>query len=306
MTEHFVTIFDQNYLPQGLALWKSLERNLDDFLLWVVCIDEDCFNKLQKINLSGISPIRLADLETNELISVKDKRTRAEYCWTLTPFAPKFVFEQNPSIKRVTYIDADISVINNISEVFQEFEQSGKDILITKHGYAPEYDQSIQSGIFCVQFIIFNNSQKAEIVRSEWASQCIDWCYARNEDGKFGDQKYLDEWPFKYLSIVHVLSNLSWMQGPWNTSLYSPLEAKCHHFHGLRLLSSTGYVLNEVYKIPLKTRHEIYGPYSMDLNWACNLLKRHGFDIQAQHTLTPKDKKLRAIYPIAETDNLPI
>ena len=38
--EHFVTVFNSLFLPQGLALYDSMQKNLDSFKLWVVCVDQ--------------------------------------------------------------------------------------------------------------------------------------------------------------------------------------------------------------------------------------------------------------------------
>ena len=42
------------------------------------------------------------------LLAVKPGRTRAEYCWTMTPFACQAVFDRDPSSARATYVDADV------------------------------------------------------------------------------------------------------------------------------------------------------------------------------------------------------
>ena len=43
--EHFVTLFDAAFLPQGLALHRSLRRHAGDFTLWRVCVDEAAYDQ---------------------------------------------------------------------------------------------------------------------------------------------------------------------------------------------------------------------------------------------------------------------
>ena len=40
-----------------------------------------------------------------------------------------------------------------------------------------------------------------------WKNKCIDWCSAEAEEGKFGDQKYLDYIPI-YFPKVKISNNL--------------------------------------------------------------------------------------------------
>src|SRR4029079_1632008 len=88
-------------------------------------------------------------------LAVKSNRTFVEYCWTLTPCTPKLVFDRDPSAQRVTYLDADMFFLKEPTPVFEEWEASGKSVLITDHAYHAEYDQSATSGQYCVQFLSF-------------------------------------------------------------------------------------------------------------------------------------------------------
>ena len=217
--EHFVTIFNSLFLPQGLALHRSMERHVQEYTLWILCVDDVAYDVLHKLVLPNVRLLELAKLETVELLRVKQDRTIAEYCWTLTPFAPRFVFDADLSVARVTYIDADLWFRKSPAIVFNEFEASGKYVLITDHGYAPEYDFSASSGQYCVQFMTFTRVG-GEAVRKWWEEKCIEWCYAREDDGRFGDQKYLDDWPERFLHSVHVLVQQDLMQAPWNATRF--------------------------------------------------------------------------------------
>lgn len=280
MTEHFVTLFDSGFLLQGLALHRSMQRHLASFRLWVICMDEDAYRMLNALQLPSLSALRLADLETPELKSVKGSRTRGEYCWTVTPFTARFVFEADPSVGRVTYVDADLWLRRAPTEVFRELAASGKQVLITDHAYAPEHDQSAIAGQFCVQFVTFNRGA-SESVRKWWEERCIEWCFSRYEDGKFGDQKYLDSWPDMFPDQVHVLADKSAFLAPWNASWMPHGPCVAFHFHGLRIFD--GYKVFRhagMYKIPRVVQEHIYEPYIADLSEGARQLKSHGFTLK--------------------------
>jgi hypothetical protein len=283
--EHYVTLFDSLFLPQGLALHKSLENHAGNYTLWVLCMDDIAHQVLEQLNKPNIRLIALSEIETPELLAVKPGRNKAEYCWTLTPFTPKLVFERDNSVKRVTYLDADLFFLADVTPIFNEFEASGKAVLITDHAYSPECDQSATSGQFCVQFVTFKRD-KSEKVRSWWEARCIEWCFSRQENGKFGDQKYLDCWPDKFADDVHILQKQEWMLAPWNSTRFPYSAGKVYHFHGLRILEK-GKIHIGFYQLPNPLLECVYRPYSKTLHQVIDELRLQDFLIKPQRE-TPK------------------
>lgn len=280
--EHYVTLFDSLFLPQGLALHGSLEKFAGDHTLWILCMDEPTFEVLVRLNLRNVRLLRLVALETPELLRLRRERTAVEYCWTVTPFALRFVFEADSGVERVTYLDADIWFRRNPAPIFQEFEASGKQVLITDHAYSPEYDQSATSGQYCVQFMTFTR-HGGEAVRSWWEKCCIEWCHARFEDGQFGDQKYLDDWPERFADRVHVLQHQAWTLAPWNATRFPYGNAVIYHFQGLRLMDGGRVnLVGGAYALPPMLIRYVYEPYLDSLRQALAALRRIGFEPKAQ------------------------
>lgn len=298
--EHFVTLFNSLFLPQGLALHQSMERHVREYVLWILCVDDETYDVLEKLALPNVRLLKLSDLETPELLAVKPDRTVAEYCWTLTPFAPRFVFEADPTVQRVTYIDADLWFRKHPKPIFDELDASGKQVLITDHAYAPEHDQSATSGQFCVQFMTFTRDS-GETVRNWWAERCIEWCFARVADGKFGDQKYLDDWPDRFGPLVHVLQDKERALAPWNAMRFPYDNAVFYHFHGLRILSRKQLQVGQ-YSLPLALKQYVYKPYCDDLKAAIKKLDAIEFTWKSQAVIAsfPRRifRKIRRLYRV--------
>ncbi len=305
MTEHYVTLFDSLFLPQGLALHHSLLEHGGDFVLWVLCLDDACLKTLQRIDLPKMRLLNLAELETPQLLTVKPGRTKAEYCWTLTPWSIQWVLEAEPAAQRVTYLDADVFFLKSPDPIFAEFEASGCGVLITEHGYAPEYDQTPTSGRYCVQFLPVVR-ELGEPILHWWRDQCIDWCFARFENGLFGDQKYLELFSSVSPGSVYPISSDCRFQAPWNCSIFKFSDATIFHFHGLRILSNYLFMASGAsYIIPAPTLSNVYKPY-------CDLLVNHFglFSLKASsQTIPPRSwslSRLRLSRSLRRRFNLPV
>jgi len=215
---NFCTLFDSGYLSRGLALYNSLLSSGEGFTLYIFCFDDLSCRILREMDLGSVVLISLDDFETAELRRVKKDRTAGEYCWTCTSHVIRHALDTF-NLTEVTYLDADIYFFSGASVLFDEFEKSGASVLLTGHRYTPEYDQSTQSGIYCVQFITFKGDVRGLAALKWWQDRCLEWCYARVEDGKFGDQKYLDDWPTRFEG-VHVLQHEGGGVAPWNVQQY--------------------------------------------------------------------------------------
>lgn len=196
---------------------------------------------LRELDMPEVSVIPLSEVETAALMAIKPGRTAGEYCWTLTPFVPEFVMAREPAASRVTYLDADLFFFDDPRILLNEFEANGAHVLITEHAFAPEYARSVKAGIYCVQFMTFRNTPEARGVMHWWQDRCIEWCFNRYEDGKIGDQKYLDDWPVRFPGAVHVLQQKEKTLAPWNAAHFlDRLGASTpvfFHFQTFRVIS---------------------------------------------------------------------
>ena len=278
--EHYVTLFDILFLPQGIALHTSMRRHVKNHTLWILCVDDEVHHILMQLSLPNVRLLKLSKLETEDLLRVKSDRNKGEYCWTLTPFAPRFVFEADSKVSRVTYIDADIWFLKDPAPIVEEFEASGKAVLITDHAYAAENDVSELSGQYCVQFMTFDRIAGEE-VREWWEKRCIEWCFDRFEGGKFGDQKYLDSWPTLFKDKVHVLINKELCIAPWNATRFPYGNAIFYHFHNLRITGRSSVHVGS-YSIPKSTLKNVYLGYIEDLKLAISNLEKSGVSVRLQ------------------------
>lgn len=218
---NFCTLFDSNYLTRGIACYRSLEQHCSDFHLYIFAFDQKSYQILKKLNFTKATIISLKEFEDEKLLSVKPGRSIAEYCWTSTSSTILYVLN-NFNVDNCTYIDADIFFYSSPKIIFDELRN--KSILLTEHRYSPQYNKELKAGKYCVQFVTFKNDDKARKALEWWRDRCLEWCYNRFEDGKFGDQLYLDDWTERFEG-VHVMQHLGGGLAAWNIQQYSFINA---------------------------------------------------------------------------------
>ena len=271
----FCTLFDRNYLYKGLALYRSLVRTCPDFTLWVLCMDDTVYHFLAGARLTGVRLIALSDFEDDELLRIKPTRSPVEYCWTCTPSLLLYILKNNPQCASVTYLDADLFFYRDPQPVYQEF--SGNSILIVEHRYPPRLEKyAAIYGRYNVQFLAFRNDPVALACLARWRKQCNDWCYLKYEAGKWGDQKYLDDWPMQFKG-VRAIAHPGAGVAPWNVAAYSVKKAEgkifidhselvFYHFHQLDIITPREFDLTRGYKLSPGAIEHIYMAYLRELN----------------------------------------
>lgn len=277
---NFCTLFDSNYILQGLVMYQSLRQCCSDFHLFVFAFDSDTEKILRSEKLECMTVIGLSEFENDRLLAVKSSRTKGEYCWTCSSSSILHVLS-NYEVQSCTYIDADLYFWSDPSILIDGMKNSS--VLIVAHRYSKKFKYlEVESGRYCVQFVTIKNDENGLRVLNWWVDKCIEWCYNRIEDGKFGDQKYLDYWPILFPGVqecIHEGAGLA----PWNISDYKILKDGVindhtnqfwnvifYHFHGTKFcrnkyvfLAGSSYflsnaVISRFYKYYIKSAVQIY------------------------------------------------
>lgn len=214
---YFCTLFDSGYLLKGVAMIQSLSRHCAGAHVHVLCMDRQTEEILAALALPEVTCIPLPQIENEALLAAKKDRSVAEYCWTLSPCLPWYVLHENPHIDFITYLDADLLFFSSVQPLFDEIGDAS--IAIIEHRFSSRLEDRNVNGRFCVEWVGFRRDEQGLACLSRWRDQCIEWCYYRLEEGRMGDQKYLDEWPERYASC-HILQHPGAGIAPWNYSQY--------------------------------------------------------------------------------------
>jgi hypothetical protein len=274
LTRHFCTYFDRNYLPRGLALYRSLQRHCPGFQLWVLCMDGVCYDALTVLGLPGLQAIALDDYEQGDkdLLQAKQNRTLIEYYFTCSPSLPLFILNHYPRVDLVTYLDADLFFFADPTPIYEELAE--RSIGIIGHRFSPSLQNLERYGIYNVGWVSFRRDAHALACLHWWRERCLEWCYDRYEDGRFADQKYLDDWPSRFQHVA-VLQHKGANLAPWNLANYT---IRAHgdsvlvdedpliffHFHRLRQIEGWVYdprLTDYKTKASTVVRRSIYAPY---------------------------------------------
>lgn len=294
----FCTYFDKNYLLKGLALHSSLLKYNPQAELWILCMDTYTKKILDELELKGVTTIALVDFEDKELLKAKKTRSLVEYYWTCTPSLPLFIFRNNLAIGKVIYLDADIYFYSSINPAFKEL--GNKSILTVEHRLPKRQKSRIKTlGRFNVGFQIFNRDSESLKCLERWRKQCLKWCYWRVEDGKLGDQLYLDEWPNLYKSLV-ISQNLGINAAPWNITQFKISEKDgyvyinndrliCYHFEKYGIISENNFEYSSCYRLSRSLIEYVYKPYEEEIKTQIKLIK----SIDKEFKIIPPKKNIK-------------
>ena len=277
---NFITLYDKNYMSRGLALYGSLKKHCPSFEMYVLAMDDVAASYLTSLDYSNLKVVTVAGIKEMYpvLVRLEKERTRGEFSWTLSSFSIQYALRKF-NLDSCIYVDADTCFYNNPELLLKECGE--KSVLITEHNYTPEYDQSATSGKFCVQFMYFKNNSDGNKVLEYWRSKCEEWCYNRMEDGKFGDQKYLDDWESRFEGIVYNCRNIGCGVAPWNIQKYDiSVENGTYfvtervtkikkpvvffHYHALLEIAERKWVLSQ-YRLAENDKKLFFEPYIKEL-----------------------------------------
>lgn len=252
---HYCSLTDRSYLPRLLAMYESLKRHSSEaFTLHVLAMDAETEEALKSLRLESLTVMQWPGPNRR-----KD-HTWQEYCWLMASQWCDWLLMVR-RLEELTYLDADLFFFGDPEVVFSEVGDCG--VGIVPHRFIPSKRYLERNGLFNVGWVTFSELVGVAVCHA-WAAQCLKWCYARNEEGKFGDQKYLDEWPKLPGQQCCVIQNIGAGLAPWNLANYELTEGPkvdgvnvlFYHFHeyehGKRLTN---------YDLRPEDKRLIYEPY---------------------------------------------
>lgn len=211
----YCTVVAQNYLPQALALWASIQRTEPDKELVILVVDgdrRDLSEGRPGLRVVTTEVLGIPERDVLELAAIYDV---VEFSTSVKPLFFKYLLKEHQA---VAYLDPDMMVISPLRELPTLLEEHG--IVLTPHFLRPipksvahiTEGHDLTVGIYNLGFCSVNRS----------AIGFLDWWWSHLERecliypllGVFVDQKWVDIGA-NYFG-AHSLRHAGYNVGPWN------------------------------------------------------------------------------------------
>lgn len=249
---NFCTLFDSSYLLKGLVLCRSLHQHAPEATLYILALDAPTYMRV--CNLPGVEAVPLHAAEVADWARARENRTWQEYCWTL---ASQWLARSADVLGQCVYLDADSMFFSSPQAAYEKYMQFP--VALTPHRFMKSDEaRLLPNGRYNVNFV--SVSETGHDFVHEWADLCLEWCYYRNEPGRFGDQLYLDELSKKYHAVD--IEELGINDAPWNAFQYR------HFMKNGQVMVSDGtrtdpLILYHVHEL----KHDTEGKVTRRTNW---------------------------------------
>lgn len=272
--KHYATYFDRGYLAQGVALWRSLAHHDPEAELTVLALDDETAAVLRVIGGTRLRVLSLGELLAADpaLAAAQAERTRSEFIFALTPCLVRHLFSTRPEVGQWMYLDADLFFFATPAPIWAEL--AGGSVLVVPHRYPAWQDDAVRYGRFNVGVVAWTSSAVARECVDWWRERCLESTALAGDGARFGDQKYLDEWPRRFAGLVeskHAGVNVA----PWNWARHrfelaaggavrvDGLPLVVYHFAQFKRISEAWFDSGQLeYGImPRALRSRLYGEY---------------------------------------------
>jgi hypothetical protein len=212
--KNICTLSDINYLHQGLALYDSLNKHSTNFKLHYLCLCDNSYSIISKIENENIQAYNIKDLLKNDAKLVDIKNNDYSYfCWLLSSY---FCNKLLPDFNNIMYVDSDIYFHKDVQIIYDEI--GDRDVGIFRHRMFP-LDLERGEGKYNVGVVYFKNSEGGNRTLWWWADAVLNKKYP--ELATCGDQKYLDKFP-ALCKNIYIDKNIG-HGAPWQWQVYELL-----------------------------------------------------------------------------------
>lgn len=206
------TIVARNYLPFALNLMESVSLNEPEVKCVIFIADEDSSsieNLRSDLFFKG-NPFKFnVDVLSAESLNIPDFKNMAfyydvvEFCTSIKPYCMLYLFDAGYS--KVVFIDPDMMCFGDLSEVWQQLEDSS--VLLTPHilsskpgGFLDEIS-FLNNGTWNLGFFAIKDSPDSRAVLDWWCQKLIKGSFLDYSQGLATDQKWANLMPSLFSSV---------------------------------------------------------------------------------------------------------
>lgn len=191
------TLCSNNYLAQAKTLGDSLIEHNPEYRFVIGLVDK----KVADIDYDFFSPHEVVEAEFTGIPNFDDLSQRydiIELNTAVKPFFFKYLFQTNPEVRGVLYLDPDMLVFSSLEQIYADLDVHS--LVLTPHilnpipldGHEPCENVFLTYGTYNLGFIGVANEPEGRRFLDWWGERTHALGYIKTEQGMFVDQLWLN------------------------------------------------------------------------------------------------------------------